>query len=296
MDIYWEANALADVNFSVDWVKKTLKPVIMKGTETSENEEFVLFCDNLSAQTNELFLQEVRKLNDIEWYGLAGATDNWHSIDCGFGHMLKSMVRTLQDEWLQSEDNIDLWLGNSEEKLGAKQRRILRTHWVGEAYKRLSGDSYGPSRYRCFEKTGCLITADGSGDDKIQHEGLPAYSVPPPLPAPGPENPMDLPPPETSINDEDLDENGDEDEDEYEDDLGLADNIDESERVDDVKDRIFDLEIMNRKLRAFYDEWHIGQVMWFNPKLGEFRVLFEDVSEVYIVSEDINGIDMVLLD
>lgn len=27
-----------------------------------------------------------------------------------------------------------------------------------------------------FEKTGCLITADGSGDDKIESEGLPDTS------------------------------------------------------------------------------------------------------------------------
>ena len=31
-----------------------------------------------------------------------------------------------------------------------------------------------------IEKTGCLITADGSEDEKIQPEGLPEYRVPPP--------------------------------------------------------------------------------------------------------------------
>lgn len=36
--------------------------------------------------------------------------------------------------------------------------------------------------WRVWEKTGCLITADGSDDAKIQPEGLPAYKVQPPLP------------------------------------------------------------------------------------------------------------------
>ena len=36
-------------------------------------------------------------------------------------YILKSLVRTIQDEWLQSENNIALWLGNGEEKLDAKQ-------------------------------------------------------------------------------------------------------------------------------------------------------------------------------
>ena len=35
--------------------------------------------------------------------------------------------------------------------------------------------------YRSFEKTGCLITVDGSDDDKIQPESMPGYIVPPPL-------------------------------------------------------------------------------------------------------------------
>ena len=35
--------------------------------------------------------------------------------------------------------------------------------------------------YRSFEKTGCLITADGSEDEKIQPEGMPGYIVPAPV-------------------------------------------------------------------------------------------------------------------
>ena len=29
VDVYWQANALADVNFSVNWVTRTLKPAVM---------------------------------------------------------------------------------------------------------------------------------------------------------------------------------------------------------------------------------------------------------------------------
>ena len=38
-------------------------------------------------------------------------------------------------------------------------------------------DSY---RYRLFQKTGCLLTADGADDNLVQPEGLPNYAVPPP--------------------------------------------------------------------------------------------------------------------
>jgi hypothetical protein len=35
--------------------------------------------------------------------------------------------------------------------------------------------------FRSFAKTGCLIAADGSEDDKINPEGMPAYVVSPPV-------------------------------------------------------------------------------------------------------------------
>ena len=66
---------------------------------------------------------------------------------------------------------------------GKKKRRILRTHWVGEAYSKLMMDDYSKSRWRSFKKTGCLITADGSEDFKIEPEGLTGYTVPPTLQA-----------------------------------------------------------------------------------------------------------------
>ena len=38
--------------------------------------------------------------------------------------------------------NIDLWMGNSEEKRTVKERRILITQWIGDAYEKLRGPDY----------------------------------------------------------------------------------------------------------------------------------------------------------
>ena len=35
--------------------------------------------------------------------------------------------------------------------------------------------------------------------------------------------------------------------------------------------------------------------MWYNTKLDEYRVLYEDSSEDCITLDDINGIDMILI-
>ena len=57
----------------------------------------------------------------------------------------------------------------------------LITKWDGNVYRQLNIPSFDKFRWRHFEKTGCLITADGSEDDKINPEGLPNYKVPPPI-------------------------------------------------------------------------------------------------------------------
>ena len=44
VDVFFQARAWADTEFSVDWVKTTLSPIV------KDLDRFVLFCDNLSAQ------------------------------------------------------------------------------------------------------------------------------------------------------------------------------------------------------------------------------------------------------
>ena len=51
------------------------------------------------------------------------------------------------------------------------------THWLGNAYGKLTSSKEDSFRWRMFEKTNCLITADGSKDKKIHLEGLPNYTV-----------------------------------------------------------------------------------------------------------------------
>ena len=70
------------------------------------------------------------------------------------------------EKWLKEEKNLEKW----HDKLSARDRRILMTKWTAEAWRE-------PSRNkeflkRLFEKTGYLLTADGSNDDKICPLGL----------------------------------------------------------------------------------------------------------------------------
>ena len=147
-----------------------------------ELSEFVLFCANLQGQISEKSLPEVKAKNAIVWFGVKDAKDIWQPVDNGYGALYKRLISQIQDEMLESDKNIDLRLGNSEKKLTASDRRILITHWVVETHEHLQSADYNKVRDLCFEKTRCLITADGSNDTKINPEGLINYAAPKPLP------------------------------------------------------------------------------------------------------------------
>ena len=56
-------------------------------------------------------------------------------------------------KWLDDEEHADRWYGN-EEPYSAKKRRILKTHWAGEAYTKLCENEYDDSRKKLWLKTG----------------------------------------------------------------------------------------------------------------------------------------------
>ena len=79
---------------------------------------------------------------------------------------------------MDSDENADKWYGE-DNQFTASERRILITHWVGEAYNALVDERCDRFRREAFERRGCLLTADGSGDDLVWPQVLPGYKVPP---------------------------------------------------------------------------------------------------------------------
>ena len=104
----------------------------------------------------------------------------WQVVDAGIAQTLKVLIGHNYQKWLDKEDNVDIWFGH-QKCLTAMERRILVAQWVRNAWQELCSSKYDHLRKRCWEKTGCLITADGSEDAKITPEGLADFKVPPPL-------------------------------------------------------------------------------------------------------------------
>ena len=279
VDIYFQENSWVDTAFSMDWVQKTLKPA------THDLNRFLLLCDNLSAQTSERFKEEVSSIKGLVWFGLPNATDLWQPVDAGFAQLLKVLINQQFTDWLDSDDNADRWYGNTE-PFPAKERRILISHWAGESYKKLLSQKYEAFRRRMFEKTGCLITADSTDDEKITPEGISSYKVAPPsmidaISSFPTSNEVEADHAEQEVTVEVI----------IEEDFN---DFNENVLEDCDIDRVFDHEASGKKLKVLYENgWFHGD-MYYNNKLKEYKVTYEDGSTDYVHEEDIDGIEVIL--
>lgn len=83
-------------------------------------------------------------------------------MDADYGKLLKVYAGQALNPWLLNGDNVEKWESN---KLTVSERRILITQLTGGAAKQINRDT--EKRKRLFEKTGLVMTADGSNDNVI---------------------------------------------------------------------------------------------------------------------------------
>ena len=128
----------------------------------------LLFCDNLSAhvaqETREIYAQG----NVFLYFLPPNVTESLQAIDAGYGWSMRCAIGRLLDKWLMDEDNMALW--EDEGGMIPGDRRVLMSKLVAAANEEvLKNDKM---RIGCFERTGMLMTLDGSDDDKIRPQGL----------------------------------------------------------------------------------------------------------------------------
>ena len=166
VDVYFQQSAWVDEEINMEWVQRTLIPGVGRGPN-----EKVLFADNVGFHLARAFHQECReRLNTLVYLLPANHTDKVQPIDAGCGRMMKLKIGEAMERWLENDSNVDVW----HDKISAKERSILMTRWVAEAWKELTAEQ--GLFWKLFEKTGCFMTADGSNDDKILPQGLENYT------------------------------------------------------------------------------------------------------------------------
>ena len=144
-------------------------------------------------------------------------------------------------------------------KVDGKKRRIVITHWVREAYSKLMGNDYPELRWRRFDKTGCLITADGAEDSKVEPDSLTRYTIPPSLQVVSSDQAMQCPIPESKA-----EEPSEDSESENQEILCMEYEENEQEVVecsDEELDRIYKHPLKNRRVKILYEKWTAGCIL-----------------------------------
>ena len=96
-----------------------------------------------------------------------GCTDARQPIDAGLEEFINFEVGKQLDLWLENRDNLERWESDA---LIASDRRVLPIRWVATAADTV--ENHARYRFRLFEKRGSLMTADETGDERINLELL----------------------------------------------------------------------------------------------------------------------------
>ena len=134
-----------DEDINMQWVQGTLIPGF-----GNEKDDKVLFC----FQQSQTFHETCRnQINTTVYFLPENHTDKSSPLIQDVVRWWKlRLVQQWKHGWKRRTCSLNKW----HDRLSAKDRRILMTQWVGEAWSELSSDE--TFFKRLFKKTGCLLS------------------------------------------------------------------------------------------------------------------------------------------
>ena len=170
VNVLWQKKAWVDQVVNKLWAENIFGPHL---EAEHPEEDTILFCDNLACQVMPEFKDLLDSMNNTRIAGPKGATHLWQPVDQNIGAYYHRYMMDRYDDWMLSGEASRF----SEDTLSVSHRRKLLMKWCGQCYdelerKRAALEAEGREEesifYRAFLNTGCLVTADGSDDEKIK--------------------------------------------------------------------------------------------------------------------------------
>ncbi|KAK3261026.1 hypothetical protein CYMTET_30049 [Cymbomonas tetramitiformis] len=157
-----------------------LDPVDQTASVPSHLRPAILWHDRLGSQVDEKYRRQLRVLsNTTAEYGEADCTDLVQVVDDSrVENQLKTYVKEERNTFLESSDTaFDEW-----EFASASHKRIMYTHWCGDAYEKLITEKNHNINQAYIDK-GMTLAADGSEDHLLKLKGLEDMEFPKERPA-----------------------------------------------------------------------------------------------------------------
>ena len=129
------------------------------------------------------YVRPIQKLGGECIYGPPYLTEAWQAVDSGHvGACIKAIAKEKMDIWMMKpytgahkfETETFNWQVWEQNKISAKEKRILMTWVYGEAWDQFCTPKYDYFRRRAMEKCGLLITESGKNDHQVTAEGIEA--------------------------------------------------------------------------------------------------------------------------
>lgn len=130
------------------------------------SEPVLLTLDSVYAQTVHSFKSTMEQCATYPMHGPCNATHVWQAIDRHIGKTFKDLYMEEQMDWLGDPDHFEGY-----HKLTASERRVLVTHWIGDARARYLATKV-KQHTNCCRASGLLLGLDGSGHPSVESNPL----------------------------------------------------------------------------------------------------------------------------
>ena len=162
VSVAWQEKGWCDEKVMDEWLTQQWKRAC--------DGEMLLVLDVHRAQKTERILDRLSSLQTHPMYIPGGTTGLIQPLDVVVNAPFKAFVKQLADKHIH--DNLDAYVQGT---ISAKERRVLFTKWVGEAWDHVCLQK--ESIIRSFRKCGISLPIDGSMDSEINIKGLESYAV-----------------------------------------------------------------------------------------------------------------------
>ena len=159
---------------------------------TRGQRRFILGVDHMGGHASPNFIEAVALLGGNVVYYPNRLTRHLNPLHEGLAESFRGLFLDEQRAWLDQDPlRVEDWFGYARGHCNQIDRRVQITKWVAAAHRKyVSNFVYLMERRGAFERTGALLSADGSQDWTVLPSTMPQYVAP--LPASG--EPMLTPP------------------------------------------------------------------------------------------------------
>lgn len=120
---------------------------------------------------NDTIRAEFARLNVTLSLIPGGCTGYVQVLDVAINSLLKAIIKELEE--VHIDQHLEQWNNN---EYTVADRRVLLTHWVGEAWRRIHTD-YRETIIKTFRNLGLSLTPDGSEDSELKIRDLPNITI-----------------------------------------------------------------------------------------------------------------------